>query len=80
MVLYMDCHAAIRDANAQRNTGIGWDASQKAWILYDPTKGAPAGVEPEMLCIKSGMLPIPLSESGKVIIAALFAKISKKTA
>lgn len=65
---YKNCRDAIRDANAKGNTAIGWSEEKSAWVLYDPKDGAPDGVVPDLLCIKSGTIPIGLSEYGKVIV------------
>lgn len=66
-MFYADCYVAIRDGNAKGNTCIGWHETEKGWVLYDPTKGAPEGVKPEFLCVKSGCVPLPLSDDAWTI-------------
>ena len=65
-MIYENCYDAIRDANAAGMTAVGW-LQGHGWLLYDPRKGPPENVRPEFWCVRSGLLPIPLSEEGRQI-------------
>lgn len=67
---YINARHALRAAYAQAPTAIGWKPG--GWIIYDPTDGAPPGVAPEMLVLRQGSLPVPLSENGLAVIRSAF--------
>ncbi len=71
--LYANAHEAIREGNARGPACVGWSATARGWQVYDPSKGCPEGLEPELLCLRSGRLPLPLSETGTAIVQGLVA-------
>ena len=71
--LYANAHEAIREGNARAPACVGWSATAKGWQVYDPGKGCPDGLEPELLCVRSGSLPVPLSDAGTAIVQGLIA-------
>ena len=68
---YTNAHDAIRDATGTGKSCVGWDPKINRWVVYDPRRGAPEGVRPEFLCLRNGLLPVPLSEEGREIIRQL---------
>ena len=58
MIYYEDAVDAMKDSPP--NYCIG--SHDKGWVLYDPTMGCPDDVTPEILMLKNGIHPIPLTE------------------
>lgn len=73
MIIYPNCHDAIRNANAIGLQVVGYRMPD-GWLIYDPTEGCPEKVEPELLCIGGGKLPIPLSDEGVTILSQMVTK------
>ncbi len=74
-VIHTDATTAIREASAAGPAVVAWvpvgRARQTGWVVYRPA--APIdGVEPELLCLKTGALPIPLSENGLEVARSAF--------
>ncbi len=63
---YADARDAIRIACAQAPAVVGWKS--EGWVVYDATGGAPVGVQPEMMVYRIGCLPVPLSETGALVL------------
>lgn len=75
MFQHTDARNAIRLAAAAASAPavVGWKPG--GWIIYDPKNGAPSGVEPELLLMAQGHLPLPLSPIGaSVLRSALYAE------
>jgi hypothetical protein len=77
MRLYEDAFAAIRDANAEGMSVVGWKQDASRWTIYKATERSPDGVSPDLYCHKSGMLPIPTSEAGEKIMSELLERALK---
>lgn len=43
---------------------------ETGWIIYDPSFPV-NNSEPDLLCIKLGTLPVPLSDTGRLILSSL---------
>lgn len=75
MLQHNDARSAIRYAAATAPAVVGWKSG--GWVVYDPKKGAPSGVKPELFCYATGRLPIPLSDNGVTVLrSALAAQIA----
>ena len=70
-VFYDNAHNAIRDGNGSAPCAIGYKQTA-GWFLYNPVTGCPLDCMPELLCVRQGSIPIPLSYEGKLIISQLF--------
>ena len=66
-----DAHHAIRAAFAAAPAVVGWKSG--GWVVYNPIYGAPAGVEPEVLVLAIGRLPIPLTDTGAEVWRSVMA-------
>lgn len=71
MRFYDNAHNAIRDGNGQAPAGIAF-RSGKGWFVYDLRDGLQDGDESEFVCIKFGVLPIPVSDVAKEILHNLY--------
>jgi hypothetical protein len=70
---YTDAHAAMRDGNHFAPCGVSFRHGS-GWALYDLKEGPGPHETPEILCYKSGRLPLALSDEGAQIIAALVCR------
>jgi hypothetical protein len=69
---HADARSAIREACARAPAVVGWKPG--GWLVYSATDGAPDGVEPELLALAPGRLPVALSDTGAaVLLSALCA-------
>ncbi len=68
---YKNCFDAMSEATARGKTCVGYD-KPNGWILYSPIQGCSKNIEPEFLCLGTGILPIPLSDSGFTILKQWF--------
>jgi hypothetical protein len=68
---HSDARHALRTAFATAPAVVGWKSG--GWVVYNPTLGAPAGVEPEVLVLATGRLPIPLSDLGAEVWRSVLA-------
>ena len=76
MFQHTDVRTAIHLAVATAPAVVGWKPG--GWVVYDPKQGAPNGVEPELLCVATGRLPVILSDTGaEVLRSALIAQIAE---
>lgn len=76
MTSYTDAHDALRDASSESQVCVGWSRRKRAWVIYSPAIGCPAGTVPEFFCPGSGELPIPLSD---VAITIMFQYLAAAT-
>jgi hypothetical protein len=64
---------AIRAAFARAPMVVAWVPNLSSWTIYHPSNPIP-NAEPEILCLRTGLFPIPLSEDGAdVLFSALQA-------
>jgi hypothetical protein len=61
---------AIREAEQRAPAAVGWMPG--GWFFYFLTEGCPEGAEPELLVLKRGVPPIPLSETGRESLMSLW--------
>jgi hypothetical protein len=71
MLSFTNARHAITHATALGYMCVGWQQNRSVWVIYHAAMGAPAGVQPEMLCLRTGLLPIPLSIEGELIVSRL---------
>lgn len=76
-MIHTSAFSAIREGNGKAPCGIAY-LQGEGWFTYDLTKGITAGT-PELLCVRQGALPVPVSEEGRMILAELM-EINDKVA
>ena len=69
---YQDASFALTVAYASAPSVIGWKSG--GWIVYSPLDAAPHDIEPELLVLKLGHIPIPLSDIGCWVLASILTK------
>ena len=74
--IFENARHAIRMGQANAPCGIGY-ITGKGWRLYDLAE-PPPGVIPEMVCLKLGKLPIPLTENGAAVLTSAIIAQTKK--
>jgi hypothetical protein len=70
--IFLDATDAIKHALADGQRCVGYKQGA-GWIIYDPTN-VPAGIVPEFFCIRSGTLPIPLSETATEVLESIIRR------
>jgi hypothetical protein len=75
MQQYGDARFALRVAFGRAPAAVGWKAG--GWIVYNPVDGAPDGVQPEMLVLRLGQVPIALSDNGAGVLESALRSFSK---
>lgn len=63
MLKFNNAKNAIRHAQGMAPAVVAWVPTVSHWTVYHPTQPV-SGSEPEILCVASGVLPIPLSDIG----------------
>jgi hypothetical protein len=71
MMKHTDARQAIHFAVAMAPAVIGWQSD--GWVVYSPTNEAPLGVEPELLVLTAGRLPIPLTDIGAEVLRSVIS-------
>jgi hypothetical protein len=66
MTQHKNARAAIRLAASSAPSVVGWKAG--GWVVYNPTIGAPKGVEPEIFVAAPGVLPVALTDVGATVL------------
>lgn len=75
--IFQNAHEAIRAGQACAPCGIAYDKGFRerpaGWYVYDLKQGIEdiTGATPEFVCIRSGRLPIALSDEGAAILSQL---------
>lgn len=74
--MYQDATDALRAAYHGRQLPIVVAHKPgKGWILSDPANPA-KDANPEILCLKAGTLPLPLTEDGAEVLASIYRSLS----
>jgi hypothetical protein len=70
VTVYSNVRHAITVAYANGHSIIGWMPDKQGWVIYKPSS-PPIGVEPEILVIKLGEMPVALSPVGVEVLCSL---------
>jgi hypothetical protein len=69
-MIHQDARHAIQEGQAKAPSVIGYRQG-RGWLVYCPTQPPPDCI-PEILCIRLGVIPIPLTDEGvQVLTSAL---------